>query len=112
MTIAELRRREVRKLAELNRDVEFEEANRLMNSFYRLCGLCERNLELANDSTKYNAKRLAKSEEKESRWYNRLNAEFQKLYGLSLVYCGYAPSIGTVGENGSFSEVITRYFYD
>lgn len=112
MTIAELRRREVRRLAEFNRDVEYENASRLMNSFYRLCGLCERNLEMANDSTIYNAKRLAKSEARESRWYERLNAEFQRLYGLRLVYCGYAPSIGTVGENGSFSEKITRYFYD
>ena len=116
MTIAELRRREVRRLAEFKSpeptEADVDEARRLMNSFYRLCGLSETNLEMANDSTIYNAKRLAKSEERESRWYERLNAEFKKLYGLRLVYCGYAPSIGTVGENGSFSEKITRYFYD
>ena len=112
MTIAELRRKEVRKLAEFNRDVEYENASRLMNSFYRLCGLSERNLELANDSTIYNAKRLAKSEARESRWYERLNAEFKKLYGLELVYCGYAPSIGIRVENGAFVEKINRYFYD
>ena len=103
----------MRRLAELNRDVEYEEASRLMNSFYRLCGLCERNLELANDSTIYNAKRLAKSEARESKWYERLNAEFKKLYGLELVYCGYMPSIGIVNpETGGFTEKITRYFYD
>ena len=113
MTIAELRRREVRRLADYNRDVDYEEACRLMNSFYRLCGLSERNLEMANDENKYNPVRLAKSEARESRWYDRLNAEFERLYGLRLVYCGYAPSIGIVNpETGGFTEKITRYFYD
>lgn len=111
MTVAEMRKREVRRLAEFNRDVDFENASRLMNSFYRLCGLCERNLELANDSEIYNPVVLAKSEERESRWYDRLNAQFEKFYGLQLVYCGYMPSIGIVNENGGFTEKVNRFFY-
>lgn len=111
MTVAEMRKREVRRLAEFNRDVDFENASRLMNSFYRLCGLCERNLELANDSEIYNPVALAKSEERESRWYDRLNAQFEKFYGLQLVYCGYMPSIGIVNENGGFTEKVNRFFY-
>ena len=116
MTIAEQRRREVRRLAEFKSpeptEADIDEARRLMNSFYRLCGLSETNCELANDSERYSPKRLARSEARESKWYDRLNAEFQRLYGLSLVYCGYAPSIGVTNEHGGFTEKIYRFFYD
>ena len=112
MTIAEMRRREVRRLAEFNRDVDFENASRLMNSFYRLCGLCETNLDLANDERRCNTRYTKASEGKEDKWYRRLDKTFHDTYGLNLCYCGYAPSIGVKCENGGFAEKITRWFYN
>ena len=115
MTIAEMRAKEVRRLAEYrNPDPTAEdlaEAKRLMNSFYRLCGLAETNLYLANIHELYNPKTLEVSEEKESRWHKRLDAEFYNFCGLRLVYLGYCPSIGTINENGGFAEKVSRFFY-
>lgn len=116
MTIAQMREREVRRLAEYHADVptkeDLNEARRLMNSFYRLCGLAETNLYLANDPEKYSPKRLKASEEKESRWYDRLSKEFEKFAGLRLFYAGYCPSIGTVHPvTGTCTEKISRFFY-
>ena len=115
MSIAELREAEVRKLAAMGcpepSEGDVAEARRLMNSFYRLCGLCERNLYLANDARTCNRRSTKQSEEKEHKWWKRLDAAFTKKYGLQLVYCGYCPSIGTVGEHHAFSEKITRWFY-
>lgn len=116
-SIAELREQEVVRLAEYRSadpsDADICEARRLMNSFYRLCGLCERNLYLANDDRTHNLKSTKKSEEREERWRDRLNAEFESFAGLRLVYCGYMPSIGVVHKpGGGFSEKITRWFYE
>ena len=114
-TIAQLREREVHRLAGFKSanptDADIEEARRLMNSFYRLCGLCERNLYLANNERTCNSRSTQLSEEREDRWWKRLDKEFHRLYGLNLVYCGYAPSIVTVLERGSVQEKINRYFY-
>lgn len=116
MTIAQLRERELNELVHFKTDnpteADYDEARKIMNSFYRLCGLCETNLYLSNDSRTANRKSTQESEEREERWMKRLNDIFQKTYGLRLVYCGYAPSIGTVKEHGGFSEKITRYFYN
>lgn len=117
LTIAELRERELQKLVSFKTDHptedDFGEARQLMNSFYRLCGLAERNLYLSNTSSKANLKSTKRSEERENEWYKRLDAEFNRLYGLRLVYCGYAPSIGVIRTpGGGFAEKIERYFYD
>lgn len=116
MTIAQLREREVRRLAEFKRknptDGDIAEARRNMNSFYRLCGLCERNLYLSNDEHTANRASTRRSEEREDQWHKRLDKVFKDTYGLRLVYCGYAPSIGVKVEHGGFSEKIYRYFYD
>lgn len=114
-TIAELREREVRRLATFKTpeptDADIAEARRLMRSFYQLCGLCEKNLYLQNTERTCNTRYAAECEKRESKLYERLDGEFNRLYGLRLVYCGYCPSIVTVGENGSVSEKITRFFY-
>lgn len=116
-SVRELREREIRKLVSFKTSdptpEDFAEAVRLMNSFYRLCGLCERNLYLANEERTCNLKSTKESEDRESRWSDRLNREFKDTYGLQLVYCGYMPSIGVVYEpGGGFSEKITRWFYE
>ena len=115
-TIAQLREREIEKLVSFKTndptEADFAEARRLMNSFYRLCGLSETNLYLANDERTCNSKYTLKSEERESKWHERLNKQFQEIYGLCLVYCGYAPSSGVrCYPGGGFSEKIERHFY-
>ena len=116
MTIAQMRAAEVRRLARYHRadfgEDDVREARRLMNSFYRLCGLAERNLYLANDERTVNRSSTKASEDREYRWYKRLSAEFMAFAGLELAYCGYMPSIGLQLSTGGFSERITRYFYN
>ena len=115
LTVAELRRNELNNLVKFKTEnptlEDYKEARINMNSFYRLCGLCERNLYLENNENTCNRKSTEKSEEREEKWFARLNKIFSETYGLNLVYCGYCPSIGTINENGGFSEKITRHFY-
>lgn len=116
MTIAQLREREVGRLVRFKTEnptpEDYREARRNMNSFYRLCGLCETNLYLTNDERTANRGSTHASEEREDKWHKRLDQTFKDTYGLRLVYCGYAPSIGVVSEGGGFSEKISRFFYD
>lgn len=116
MTIAQQRAAEVRRLAEYHgadySAADLREAERLMNSFYRLCGLAERNLYLANDERTVNSSSTKASEDREYRWYKRLSEEFTSFAGLELYYAGYMPSIGVIHRpGGGCSEKITRYFY-
>jgi len=115
LTIAELRRRELAKLVafktESPTDEDFREARKLMNSFYRLCGLAETNLYLSNEERTCNLKSTKRSEEREHAWWERLDKMFHELYGLNLVYCGYAPSIVKVTPGHGVSEKIQRHFY-
>ena len=112
-TIHELRERELRSLIARNPELGTAHAKKLMNSFYRLCGLSWSNLEYDNDETRYNAKQSRLREERENRWYDRLNGDFKKAYGLQLKYCGCMPAIGLVDKaSGAFTEVIERHFYD
>lgn len=113
-TIREMREKELERLVafktENPTEQDFAEARKLMNSFYRLCGLEDTNLYLVNDERTCNLPSTAKSEEKAERWRRRLNKELQK-YGLRLFYAGHIPSIGTVDEHGACSEKISRFFY-
>ena len=110
MTIAELRRREVRYLADLG-DGDINKAASLMMSFYRFCGLNERVFYLENDERLHDSRYARELSARCDRWLDRLQVRFAE-YGLKLVYCGFLPSIGTVNKNGGFSEKINRYFYD
>ena len=112
MTIAQLRERDINRLvsmktAEPGAD-DYREARRVMNSYYRLCGLSERNLYLSNNEKTCNTRWCLESEDRESHWYNRLNETFKTVYGLRLVYFGYFPSIATA-EN---CIAIDPKFYD
>lgn len=115
-TVHEMREVEVHRLAEFKRQnptgEDIAEARSLMNSFYRLCGLCDRNVILANTERTCNLRSTHASEERERQWFQRLDVKFQELYGLCLTYCGYLPSIGTKSKGGGFAEKITRHFYD
>lgn len=81
LTIAQMREKDVEYLAhfvngEWNETEPTEEkretAKRLMNSYYRLNVLCERNFYWTNDSVKHNKPWVKESEEREDKWYKRL----------------------------------------
>lgn len=116
MTIAQMRKREAEKLATIGNanptEQNIREAQRLMNSFYRLCGLCETNLYLSNNERTANTRRTAESEARQNKWFERLNKEFNERYGLQLYYCGFCPSIGHDYKHGGCVETINRYFYN
>ena len=115
MTIAEMRAKEVRRLAEYRNEnptaEDLAKAKRMMNSFYRLCGLAERNSIMANVEELYDQKKLERSEQRQIRWSDRLDDDLQDFCGLRLTYCGIYPSIGIVNENGGFTEKVSRFFY-
>ena len=71
MTIAQLRERTIDELVkhktEKPMSEDYAEARRIMNSYYRLCGLCETNLYLQNDERRYNSRYAKESEEREER---------------------------------------------
>lgn len=112
ITIAELRKKEAYRLADLDtkndREKAIAEATKLMNSFYRFCGLEERLLYLENDEKTCNSRYVVSLEVKAEKWRERLQAAF-KSYDLMLVWYGYFPTI-TDHEGGS--EVIYTYFYN
>ena len=116
-TIAQLREREIERLVSYRTNKPTEEdyiiARKLMNSFYRLCGLSETNLYLANDEKTCNKLSTKRSEEREEKWCARLSKQFEDFCGLTLFYSGYAPSIGTKDKKtGGVSEKISRFFYE
>jgi exonuclease III len=117
LTVKQMRHIEAVKLACFKNPCplpsDIAEATKWMNSFYRLCGLAERNLYADNDERTCNTRWHKEDEEREYRWWQRLDKTFQELYGLRLVYCGYMPSIGEITTpGGGFSEKIARHFYN
>ena len=117
LTIAQLREKEVVKLATLHNanpsEADLREAHRLMNSYYRLCGLDERNLYLTNDERTCNKSWVKESTERAWNWWKRLDGEFYSFAGLHLVYSGVCATICEKEENSNCikREVITRWFY-
>lgn len=97
MTIAQQRRKEVLKLAAMHEenpsDETIREAERLMNSYYRLAGLDYRLLDISNDTRTCNLWYTQKLEDKAYRWWRRLSKEFTDFCGLRLQYFGALPSI-------------------
>lgn len=116
MTIAQLRERTIEELVkhktENSTSEDYAEARKIMNSYYRLVGLCEKNLYLTNDERWHDRPYTKQSEAREDRWYKRLDKQFSEIYGLHLVYCGYYPSIGMRDEHGAFYHQIFTYFYN
>ncbi|WP_370747166.1 hypothetical protein [Faecalibacillus intestinalis] len=110
LTIAEQRERELRN-ASVNYNINIDDLRRLINSYYRYCGLVIR---LFNDNNAreehYNflKKRIEREEERAEKWFDRLNEQFNK-YSLSLVYFGITP---TICEKGTTRTAIEKYFYE
>ena len=121
LTIAQMRERDVEYLAhfvngEWNETEPTEEkretTKRLMNSYYRLNALCERNFYWSNDSVKHDKPWVKESEEREDKWYKRLKKEFKENFGLDLYYSSFIVSIGHVYEKHGVSPVIYPHFYN
>jgi hypothetical protein len=118
MTIAQLRERELDNLVKIKTksptEADYDEARRNMNSYYRLCGLCERNLYMQNDESMHDTRYAKQCEEKEDRWYKRLNQTFKRTYGIVLVYCGYFPSICYESNRPGCAgaTAVNTYFYN
>lgn len=112
-TIAQLREKALDRLIAYRTDqpteADYALARRLMNSYYRLHGLAVRNLILVNDSYHCNKFYTKQSEERESRWFKRLSADFEKEFGLILNYAGAYPDIY---EQGGTHQTFLTYFYN
>lgn len=115
LTIAEKRERELGRLVQYKTATptaeDFKQARRMMNSFYRLCGLCERESILSNTWPDANTRRVKAMGDRMMKWSARLDAEFQEVYGLQLDYCGHIPHIVKQGDRGG-ADAVQRFFYD
>ena len=115
MGVAENRRKEVVRLAKMKNPEPSEddvvEASKMMNSYYRLVHLFERNLLLSNCEATCNRRSTLESEARENRWYLRLDKQFQDTYGLRLAYFGYYPTIVYDKDKGGLAQAISVYFY-
>lgn len=111
MTIRQLREIECKKLVrrKTGKDPtaeEMKEAWRIMNSFYRLYHLAERNLF---------GRGTEASEEQERKRFARLDKKLREDYNLELVYTGaHLPSIGFhYGENNEYYyQYVWKWFYE
>ena len=115
LTIAQMRERELGRLVRYKTDnpteADYQQARRMMNSFYRLCGLCDREAELSNTWPDANTKRVKAMGERMMKWIDRLDAEFQEVYGLQFDFCGHLPHIVKQGNRGG-ADAVQRFFYD
>ena len=96
-------------------DEDIAKARTLMASFYRLCGLADRNLYRANDERTCNSIWLAQDEEREARWIKRLSKQFHDFCGLNVDYMGgYLPEIVKItgSDRRDRCSYIVPIFYD
>lgn len=111
MTIVQLRKKSAIDLAErkVSRPSaeEIAKATSIMNSYYRLCGLDERLLYLESNERTYNSRFVKELEEKQKKWYKRLNAQFNE-YSAELIYFGYFP---TICAKGTTQKLYLAHFY-
>ena len=117
LTIAERREKELNILVTYKTNdpmpADYNEARKIMNSYYRLCGLSNKNLILTNNENTCNRASTHESEERESKWFKRLKKTFKDIYGLDLFYVSWYPLIGTKDtENGSVQELVHAIFYN
>lgn len=115
-TIAEMREKDVIRLAERTTEPEaVEKARKAMNSYYRLTGFSERLFYINNDErlyTRYSRNGLLEEmEAKEDRWIKRLN-EYLQPFDLEIAFLGIYPSI--VKKEGTCIAYIFTYghFYN
>lgn len=98
MTTAEIRRRNVYKLAERSASFEsdaletIKRAEKAMTSFYRLAGFSLRKFYFDNDSRVYSQKKADALEKKETAWIERVKG-YLKEFNADIQFSGLYPSI-------------------
>lgn len=88
---------------------DMEKASYIVNSFNRLCGLCDTLLIRENTESLANSRYTKELEEKETRWIARLNKVLSE-YGLSLVWSSHIPSIGIKEESTNCIKEVALYW--
>lgn len=109
-TIAEMRKKDVDKLAEITKDRR--EAERFFNSFYRLAGLTLRLVYLESNERSYerNKRYIEAENEREYKWLVRLNAQ-AKGYGLKVISSNGYLSLYPLREDGTLGSAFTYGHY-
>lgn len=87
---------------------DWNQARKIMNSYYRLVGLCGRLLALDNTNSVYNAKESESMSKRASAWFDRLNKQFAE-FDAELTYFGWYPDIV---KKGTTQDLYLTYFYD
>ena len=88
---------------------DIDTARKIINSYYRLCGLSYRVCELQNDEYWHNKPYTQDQEAKEARHIDRIKA-YLKPYGLTLDYSGIYPSI-CIKDPKTGGIATTAYFH-
>lgn len=113
-TVAELRENAVLELVTRKTESptaqDIADARRVMNSFYRLCGLRETLLMLENTESTCNRLSTMELLERENRRYDRLKGIFETEYNATLVCFGYLPTICEM-RDGHPHDLYLRHFY-
>lgn len=107
MTIAEQRQKELLRFSE-HYGIELSKAAKLVNSFYRFCGLEETLLYRENDAKACNSSYTKELQKKEENWINRLQKDLS-CYNLKMIWFGYLP---TICEKDTTNTALERYFYN
>ena len=111
--MAALTQAQRRERALINFNDEFikdmEQARKIINSYYRLCGLSYRVCMLQNDAEMHATPYAQEQEEKEQRHIQRLN-NYLKPYGLNIAYSGIYPTIVILDKTRP-GNCIGRYVY-
>ena len=98
MTVAEIRRKNVYKLAERSKDFEkkaleeIEKARHAMNSFYRYAGFSVNKFYFENDYNRYNEKKANELDKRDKKWMKRIN-NYLEPFNACIQFNGIYPSI-------------------
>lgn len=90
---------------------DITDARRVMNSFYRLCGLTDRLLILENEEETCNLRSTRQMDARRQAWYDRLKGIFEAEYNATFICYGYLPTICEVDEKGRGKDLEIRHFY-
>lgn len=112
LTVSEKRERALQELATRKNATptaaDIKEARKVMNSYYRLCGLDESLLYLQNDESTCNSRYTAEQGATAFRWIKRMN-QYLKPFDACVIYFGYLP---TICKLGTTQDLYLAHFYN
>ena len=118
MTVAEIRRKNVYKLAErcesfTNNPIEtIEKARHAMNAFYRYAGFAVDKFYWENDCNRYNEKKAVELDKKDDAWMKRVNG-YLEAFNAYIQFNGIYPSICDLEarKNGKCNDLFLTSWY-